>query len=169
MSEAQTQARKTAPNLWLAVLPGVLVFAGATGMYFYSSFEFSRVGAAITEPPKEEAGGVTRPSPDELMSCLETYGVTMHTSESYVPEMGGFPRQRQKNGPSELSTVLRGMIRNNCGRRLRRAEIFLEVRDAEGKAGSGWAAVGSLDHGQADTFEKAWMGRVTEYKVTKAR
>jgi hypothetical protein len=169
MSGEQPQVSKPAPKLWLAALPGLLVFAGAAGMFLYSSRQFSQAGAAITEPAAGETSLVSKPAPSELMACIETYAVSMHTSESYVSEMNGFPRQRPKNAPAELSTVLRGMVRNNCGRPVRRLEIFIEVRDAEGRRGSGWTTVGSLDLGQAGTFERAWMGRVTEYKVTKAR
>ncbi|MEP7364300.1 MAG: FxLYD domain-containing protein [Acidobacteriota bacterium] len=169
MSEAQPNASKPTPNLWLAILPGILVFAGASGMFLYSSREFSSAGAAITAPDPKDEIAASKPSPGEMMSCIETYGVTMSTSESYVRESNGFPQSRPKNSTGELSTVLRGMIRNNCGRPLRRVEVFMEVRDADGNKGAGWAAVGHLEHGQAEPFERAWMGRITEYKVTKAR
>ena len=169
MSGMPPPARKPAPKLWLAALPGLLVFLFAAGMFVYSSSQFSQVGAAITAPGPEEPGAPPKPSPGELLSCVETYGVTMHTSEFYVSELGGFRRPRPKNSPNELSTVLRGMVRNNCGRPLRQVGIFIEVRDAEGRRGSAWVAVGNLAQGQADTFEKAWIGRVTEYKVTKVR
>ena len=161
------QQRKSSPSLWLAVVPGVLVFAGATGMFFYSSMQFSADGSAINasnETPLE-----SKPEPSELLSCVEIYGVTMHSSESYVREMNGLPQKRPKNAPSEISTVLRGMIRNNCGRNLGRVEAQLEVRDDEGKLGRGWVAGGRLANGQAASFEKAWMGRVTSYKVLKVR
>ena len=169
MSDEQPQAQKKSPNIWLAALPGLLVFAGAVGMFLYSSLQFSTVGAAITAPAPDEPGAPPKPAPDELLGCVQTYGVTMHTSESYVRELGGFQRPRPKNAPAELSTVLRGMIRNNCGRPLKRVEVFIEVKDGEGRRGSGWTSAGNLAQGQAEPFEKAWMGRVTEYKVTKVR
>lgn len=168
MSPAEPQEKKS-PNLWLAVLPGVLVFLGAIGMFFFSSFNFAKVGAIITAPDPKNELAVNKPAPGELLACIETHSVTMHTSESYVAERGGFAQQRRKNAPTELATVLRGMVRNNCGRPIRRVELFFEVRDAEGRRGAGWVFAGPLDQGQGATFEKAWMGRVTEYKVTKAR
>lgn len=162
-----TKERKASPSLWLAVVPGLLVFAGATGMFFYSSLQFGAASSAIAasnETPLEP-----KPEPSELMSCVEVYGVTMHSSESYVREMNGLPQRRPKNAPNEISTVLRGMIRNNCGRNLGRVEAQLEVRDDEGKVGRGWITGGRLASGQAASFEKAWMGRVTSYTVIKVR
>lgn len=161
------QQRKSSPSLWLALVPGVLVFAGATGMFFYSSMQFGAAGSAINA--SDETPLESKPEPSELMSCVEIYGVTMHSSESYVREMNGLPQRRPKNAPSEISTVLRGMIRNNCGRNLGRVEAQLEVRDDEGKVGRGWITGGRLSSGQAASFEKAWMGRVTSYTVVKVR
>ncbi|MBN8732119.1 MAG: hypothetical protein J0L64_16380 [Acidobacteria bacterium] len=167
MPEAPPQQRKSSPSLWLAVVPGVLVFTGATGMFFYSSMQFGAAGSAINA--SDETPLESKPESSELMSCVEIYGVTMHSSESYVREMNGLPQRRPKNAPSDMSTVLRGMIRNNCGRNLGRVEVQLEVRDDEGKLGRGWVAGGRLANGQAASFEKAWMGRVTSYKVLKVR
>ncbi|MBK7931045.1 MAG: hypothetical protein IPJ98_27300 [Bryobacterales bacterium] len=161
------QQRKSSLSLWLAVVPGVLVFAGATGMFFYSSMQFSAARSALNA--RDETPLESKPEPSELMNCVEIYGVTMHSSESYVREMNGLPQRRPKNAPSEISTVLRGMIRNNCGRHLGRVEAQLEVRDDEGKLGRGWIAGGRLASGQGASFEKAWIGRVTSYKVLKVR
>lgn len=167
MPDEQPRSRKSSPNLWLAVLPGVLVFAGATGMFFYSSMQFSTAGSALTA--REEPSDEPEPEPSELLACVEVYGVTMHASESYVSDAGGIPQRPAKNAPTEISTVLRGMVRNNCGRDLGRVEVQLEVRDGQGQRGGGWIAAGHLAVGQASSFEKAWMGRITSYKVMKVR
>jgi hypothetical protein len=164
-----TPREKKSPNLWLALLPGLLVLLGATGMFFWSRLSFLRAATAITAPDPNDAAAASKPAPSELLACLDTYGITMHTSEFYVAEYGGFRRPRPKNAPNELSTVLRGMVRNNCGRPLRQVSIYIEVNDAEGKRGQAWVPVGNIEQGQAGEFEKAWIGRVTEYKVTKAR
>jgi len=167
MPDVPPPERKSSPSLWLAVLPGVLVFAGATGMFFYSSMHTGAAARAITA--SDETSLEPSPDPGELAACVEIYGVTMHSSESYVPEYNGMPRKRPRNAPADISTVLRGMIRNNCGRNLGRVEAQLEVRDDEGKVGRGWITGGRLATGQAASFEKAWMGRVTSYKVLKVR
>lgn len=170
MADVPPQPPKPPQNLWLAVLPGLLVFSAATGMFIRSSMDTRAAASALTQPaPLEQPASSGKPAENELLQCVEVYGVTMHTSEDYVPERGGYATARRKNAPNYISTVLRGMMRNNCGRPLPRVEAQLEVTADDGATGLGWVAAGNLAAGQGGSFEKAWMGRVTSYKVVRVR
>ena len=170
MDEVPSQPPKPPRNLWLAVLPGLLVFSAATGMFIRSSMDTQAAANVIAGPAqREQAAAPVKPSGDELLQCVEIYGVTMHTSEDFVPEHNGFATAPRKGAPNYLSTVLRGMMRNNCGRPLPRVEAQIEVTSDDGKTGLGWVGAGNLAVGQGSSFEKAWIGRVTSYKVVRVR
>ena len=124
--------------------------------------QFNGVAQAIT--------GNNGESRTARLDCVETYALTLHSSEFFVPENHGLVQPKRKDGgPTELSTVLRGMARNNCGEPLHNVRIHMKVADAAGKRGDGWASVGTLERGEVKPFERAWMGRVTTYEVTEIR
>lgn len=97
------------------------------------------------------------------LACVETYSVTLTNSEYYVPEGQQFT---PRTSP-ELSTVVSGMVRNDCGEMLKSVTIHIKVRDPEGKPGDGWVSVSELNAGEAKPFSKAWMGRVASYEIGK--
>jgi hypothetical protein len=145
----------------MAVLPGLVVVALATGWMAYHSVQFSRVSNVIVPAASRT------PSAGKL-KCVETYGITLKTSEFYVSE--GIERfRRPKHAPRELSTVVQGMARNGCGEPLKNVRILINVRDDQGRRGTGWAKVGNLGTGQAAAFERAWIGRVTSYDIVEVR
>ena len=97
------------------------------------------------------------------LACVETYGVTLTNSEYYVPE----GQQFSPRTTPEVSTVVSGMVRNDCGEPLNSVTIHIKVRDASGKRGDGLATVSELNSGEAKPFSHAWMGRVTSYEIGK--
>ncbi len=100
-------------------------------------------------------------------SCVETYGITLSASEYYVREWTvGAPAINPNNKSPELSTVLRGMARNNCGEALKNVHLRFVVQDDGRRKGDGFFLIDSLGVGEAKPFERAWMGRVTSYEVT---
>ena len=101
--------------------------------------------------------------PSKLLACVEPYSVTLTNSEFYVPEGQQFSPQKS----NELSTVVSGMIRNDCGELLKSVTIHINVRDDDGKRGDGSVTVSDLNPGEAKPFSKAWMGRVTSYEITR--
>lgn len=95
------------------------------------------------------------------LSCVDTYGITLSNSEYYVPEGQEFvPRHT-----TEISTVVSGQVRNNCGELLKSVTIHINVSDDSGKRGSGTVTVSGLSPGEVKPFSKAWMGRVTAYEI----
>jgi hypothetical protein len=94
---------------------------------------------------------------------VEAYSVTLTNSKFYVPEGQEFtPRIT-----TEPSTVVSGMVRNDCGETLKSVTIHINVRDEAGKRGDGSVTVSDLNSGEAKPFSKAWMGRVTSYEIGK--
>lgn len=148
-------AAKPKPKLWLAALPGVIVALVAMGT---ASYRFSQVSRVI--------GGGGQPAAENPKGCIETYGVTLSGSEFYVSERDALAGRR-KNKPREISTVVRGMARNDCGKPLKRVRILIQVRDGEGKRGSAWAEIANLGVGQVKPFQRAWMGRITDYEIAR--
>ena len=103
--------------------------------------------------------------PSKSLACVEAYSVTLTNSQNYVPEGQEFvPRNKV-----EPSTVVSGMVRNDCGESLKSVTIHINVRDDDGKRGDGSVTVEDLNPGEAKPFSKAWMGRVTSYEITKIR
>jgi hypothetical protein len=96
------------------------------------------------------------------LTCAEPYSVTLTNSEFYVPEGQQFVPRKS----NEISTVVSGMIRNDCGEPLKLVTIHINVRDDDGKRGDGSVTVSDLNPGEAKPFSKAWMGRVTWYEIT---
>ena len=143
---------------WLAALPAIAVAVGLSG---YGLFQMGRVSTAVGAGPsgKRASAGA--------MKCVEVYGMTMNTSEFYVREGRQFTSP--KSGPRELSTVLRGMARNNCEGPVKGVKVNLKVKDDKGKHGSSWVPVGDLQVGEAKAFERAWMARVTDYEVGEVK
>jgi hypothetical protein len=97
------------------------------------------------------------------LQCVETYAITLANSEYYVKEGTWTP----PGGTPEVSTVLNGMVRNDCGEPLKKVSIEFNVRDDAGKRGIGSAVVFELNAGEAKPFSKAWMGHVTSYEIVK--
>ncbi len=107
--------------------------------------------------------GDDAPKPSHSLGCVDTYGINLANSEYYVPEGQQFlPRKT-----AELSTVLSGMVRNNCGQKLKSVTIHINVHDDDGKRGDGVVTFFELNDGEAKPFSKAWMGRVTSYEIGK--
>ena len=98
------------------------------------------------------------------LTCLETYSVTLTNSQFYVREGQQYAPPPQT---TENSTVVSGMVRNDCGEPLKSVTIHINVHDDEGKRGNGAVTVSDLNPGQAKPFSKAWMGRVTSYEIEK--
>jgi hypothetical protein len=101
--------------------------------------------------------------PSKSLACVEPYSVTLTNSEFYVPEGQQFSPRKS----TELSTVVSGMIRNDCGELRKSVTIHINVRDDDGKRGDGSVTVSDLNPGEAKPFSKAWMGRVTSYEITR--
>ncbi len=109
------------------------------------------------------SAGSNAPAPSKTLTCVEAYSVTLNSSEYYVPEGQQFvPRETP-----QLSTVVSGMLRDNCGEPLKSVAVHINVHDDSGKAGSGVVTVEDLSPGEAKPFSKAWMGRVTSYEIEK--
>lgn len=109
--------------------------------------------------------GTDTSKPAKSLTCVETYGITLANSEFYVRE----GQQFSPRGTPEISTVLSGMVRNDCGEFLKSVTIPIQVRDDAGKRGDGSVTVSELNAGEAKLFSKAWMGRVTSYEIGKIR
>jgi hypothetical protein len=139
---------------WLAVLPGLLLVT------VLAVRAFVQVGMA-----SKAISGTDASKPSKSLSCVETYGVTLANSEFYVPEGQQFTPRRT----TEISTVVSGMVRNDCGEFLKSVTIPIQVRDDAGKRGDGSVTVSELNPGEAKLFSKAWMGRVTSYEIGKIR
>ena len=138
--------------LWLAVVPGLVI---ATIFASRSIVQTGQAARAIS-------GDVT---PKPALTCIEPYGVNLSNSEFYVREGEQFvPRKK-----TEISTVVSGMVKNDCGETLKSVTISMEVSDDDGKRGSGSVTVSDLGPGQAKPFSKAWMGRITSYQIVKVR
>ena len=135
------------------------MLALATGGIIYQFTQMRKASNALV-PGGASSGGT--------LECVETYGITLHTSEFYVSE-GLTQFKHPKNAPRELSTVLNGVARNNCGKPLNNVRIRIRVRSADGKRGDAWATVGTLETGEAKPFERAWMGPVTTYEIAEIR
>lgn len=136
---------------WLGVLPGLLIVT------IFAGRAFVQIGHAS----KAISGGDTAKPP--ALTCVETYGVNLTNSEYYVREGQQFlPRTTP-----EISTVVSGMVRNDCGKPLKSVIIHIKVRDDAGKRGEGAVTVSNLNPGVAQPFSKAWMGRVTSYEIVR--
>ena len=138
---------------WLAALPGLVLVTIFAVRAFVQTGQASRAVSGSNDVLK----------PAKSLACVETYGVTLTNSEYYVPEGQQFsPRETP-----ELSTVVSGMVRNDCGELLKSVTIHINVRDAGGKPGNASVTVSELNSGEAKPFSKAWMGRVTSYEIAK--
>jgi hypothetical protein len=112
---------------------------------------------------------VDSPRESNRASCVETYGITLTTSELYVREWSlGAPANNPNKSP-ELSTLLRGMAHNGCGENLKNVRIRFVVHDDDRRKGDGFYLIESMAIGESKSFERAWMGRVTSYEVTADR
>ncbi|HEX4596100.1 MAG TPA: FxLYD domain-containing protein [Bryobacteraceae bacterium] len=134
------------------VLPGLVIVTIFAGRAFVQVGQASRAvsGNATSKPSKS-------------LACVEAYSVTLTNSQFYVPEGQEFtPRTT-----TEPSTVVSGMVRNDCGETLKSVTIHINVRDEAGKRGDGSVTVSDLNSGEAKPFSKAWMGRVTSYEIGK--
>jgi hypothetical protein len=145
--------------MWAAVLPALLV---PVFLFVRAVLQFGAFASAsgISDAP---------PAKSNILDCVVVYSITPHTSEFYVREFGGFATQRPKNAPTELSTVLRGMAKNECGDPLKFVKLNFVVHDDKGQKGQGIITIDSLVNGEAKQFEKAWMGRVTSWEVTASK
>lgn len=154
----QPPSRRGFP-LWLAALPAAVIT-----IFFVVPAIRQFSGAALAmDPTLESSRKSNRPS------CVETYGITLNSSEYFVREWAlGIPAPNRSNTP-ELSTVLRGMARNGCGEDLKNVHIRFVVHDHNGHKGDGYYLIETLAIGEAKPFERAWMGRVTSYEITTDR
>lgn len=155
-----TADEKPKQNLWIATLPAIIVLTVVSGVVVRNFIQFRKVAAVVSSNSAPSAAN---------RNCVETYGITLHTSEFYVSELGAPGPLRRKDAPPELSTVIRGTARNACGVPLKSVRIKINVRDDGGRRGSAWADVGAMAVGQIAAFERAWMGRVTSYEIVEVR
>lgn len=102
-------------------------------------------------------------TPLRSLTCVEAYAVNLTNSEYYVPEGQQFVPQETP----QISTVVSGMLRNDCGEPLKSVTVHINVRDDSGKTGNGPVTVEDLGPGEAKPFSRAWMGRVTSYEIEK--
>ncbi len=136
---------------WLAALPAFLIVT------LFALRAFVQVGHA-SRAVTDDGFAVPR-----SRTCVETYSTNLANSEYFVPEGQQFlPRKTP-----EISTVLSGMVRNNCDEPLKQVIIHFKVSDDSGKRGEGATTVSDLNVGEAKPFSRAWMGRVTSYEVVK--
>ena len=139
---------------WLGAVPGLLL---AMFFAFRAIVQMGHAAGAVS------GNAAFKPSKSLSLVCVEAYSVTLTNSEFYVPEGQQFsPREK-----TELSTVVSGMVRNDCGEPLKSVTIHINVRDDDGKRGDGSVTVSDLSPGEAKPFSKAWMGRVTSYEIAK--
>jgi len=139
---------------WLAAAPGLLLVT------FFASRAFLQMGQA-----SRAITGNPAPRHARSLSCVDTYAITLSSSENYVPEGQEFvPRQS-----TEISTVVNGMVRNDCGEQLQSVTIPITVRDDDGKRGNGTVTIPDLYPGEVKSFSKVWMGRVTSYEIGTIR
>ena len=137
---------------WLAAVPALIIVT------FFVGRAFVQMGVA-----SHAINGGNGAKTSQSLTCVETYGINLANSEFYVPESEQFmPRKTIK-----LSTVLTGMVRNDCGESLKSVSIHIKVQDEEGKRGDGWVTVAPLNAGEAKQFSKAWMGRISSYEIVK--
>jgi hypothetical protein len=137
---------------WLAAVHGLVIALIFSGRAFFQMGQASRA----------VSGGSASKS-SKALTCIETYAITLANSEFYVPEGQQFSPRKS----SEISTVINGMVRNDCGRRLESVTVHINVRDDSGKRGSGSVTLSPLNPGDAKPFSKAWMGRVTSYEIER--
>jgi hypothetical protein len=137
---------------WLAAVPGLVIATIFAGRAFVQMGQAARA-----------VSGDNASKPQKSLTCLDIYAMSLSNSEDYVPEGQQFvPRQTR-----EISTVLSGMVQNNCGEPLKSVTIHMTVHDDAGRQGSGSVSVAELNPGEAKSFKKAWMGRVTSYEIGK--
>jgi len=138
---------------WIAALPALVIVT------IFAANALVQIGQASRAISGSDTSKVSK-----SLQCVEVYGVTLTNSEYYLPE-GTWSRDPQK--PLELSTVVSGMVRNNCGEPLRTVTIHINVRDDDRRRGDGSVSVSGLSPGDAKPFSKAWMGRITSYEIAK--
>ena len=137
---------------WIAALPAIFLTVNA-------AVQFSRISQKINPGSGKQ----------NVLSCVETYGITLDLSEYYVRDNGmGFPAPRRNETP-ELSTVVKGMARNNCGEEIKDLRLKFVVHDDAGRKGEGSFLLGRMVPGDIKPFERAWMGRVTFYNIEALR
>jgi hypothetical protein len=143
--------------LWAAAVPGLLI---AIFFSVNAMLQFSRAAGTIAPKPLRE--------PDHL-ACVDTYAVTLNPSDQYVREWTlGAPANSPNQSP-EVSTVVRGMARNDCGENLVNIRLRFVVHDDAGKKGEGVYLIEKLGVGEVKPFDRAWMGRVVSYEITADR
>lgn len=135
---------------WLAAVPGLVIAIIFAGRAFVQMGQASRAFS-----------GDDTPRHSKSLSCVDAYAITLSNSEFYVPEGQQFAPRKS----TEISTVINGMVRNDCGEPLKSVTIHIDVRDDAGKRGSGSVTISGLNSGEAKPFTKAWMGRVTSYEI----
>ena len=143
--------------IWLAALPALLLplfFASQAALQFSHAARAINPNASFHKKSNQPA-------------CVDTYGITLNLSELYAREWApGIAAGDGPNQPKELSTVVRGMARNNCGEEVKNVHLRFVVHDDDGKRGEGTLLIENLAIGEVKAFERAWMGRVTSYEVT---
>ncbi len=138
---------------WVAAVPGLVIATIFAGRAF---MQMGQASGAIS-------GDTSRPL--KSLSCVETYSITLSNSEYYVPEGQQFVARKT----NEISTVVAGMVRSDCGEPLKSVTIPINVGDDSGKRGAGSVTVSDLNPGEAKSFSKAWMGRITSYEIGDVR
>jgi hypothetical protein len=146
--------------LWVAALPALLI---PIFLMVRATVQFSAAAKTFNPVSSDQQKSSNR------LACVETYGITLNSSQLNVPEWQvGIPANSGNSTP-QLSTVLRGMARNGCDENLTEIRLHFVVHDDAGRKGEGFFLINSLSTGDAKPFEKAWMGRVASYEITASR
>ena len=151
-SEAPKEPRSAGFPRWIATLPALVIVLFIGGR---TTVQMGQASRAIHGSGDSKASA--------SLSCVETYNLNLSNSEFYVPEGQQFAPRKT----TEISTVLSGMVRNDCGEPLKSVSIHIKVQDDTGKRGDGWVTVAPLNTGESKEFHKAWMGRITSYEIAK--
>jgi hypothetical protein len=145
------EPRKPNFRLMIAALPALI----ATSFAINAVIQMGHASRAVS-------GGDDTSKTGKSLQCVETYAITLANSEYYVREGTWSVAPR---GTPEVSTVLNGMARNDCGEPLKKVTIDIKVRDDAGNRGNGSVVIDYLNPGEAKPFSKAWMGHVSSYEI----
>jgi hypothetical protein len=140
----------------MAALPALLI---AAYLMVRATLQFSVAAKAINPVAANSQKASNR------LECIETYSVTLDSSQLYVPEW----QVGMQANPSQLATVLRGMARNGCGENMKNVRLYFVVHDDAGKKGEGFFNIDEIAASETKRFEKAWMGHVISYEITAGR
>ncbi len=148
------EAKRKYP-LWLALVPVLMV---PSYFLMHIAFQFGRA----SESMQVEYASV---SAKDALGCVVPYGVTQHSSEFWTTSR----ESDHSKLPTEKSTVLRGMVRNDCGTPLKHVRLYFLIRDEKEQAGMGTLDIYDVDQGGVKEFERAFMGAIVSWEITASK